>query len=60
MARLDRLALVRLVAQIGVAIGREFPYALLRTVSRLAENELQACPARLVAAELVFRSDICL
>ena len=36
MARLDRLASVRLVVQIGAAIGREFTYALLRTVS--------ACP----------------
>jgi predicted ATPase len=55
MARLDRLASVRLVAQIGAAIGREFPYALLRTVSRLPENELQAALTRLVASELVFQ-----
>jgi class 3 adenylate cyclase/predicted ATPase len=55
MARLDRLASVRLVAQIGAAIGREFPYALLRTVSRLPEDELQASLARLVASELVFQ-----
>ena len=33
MARLDRLASVRLVAQIGAAIGREFSYALLHAVS---------------------------
>jgi predicted ATPase len=44
---------MRLVAQIGAAIGREFPYALLRAVSRLAEDELQAALARLVASELV-------
>jgi class 3 adenylate cyclase/predicted ATPase len=55
MARLDRLASVRLVAQIGAAIGREFPYALLRTVSRLPEDELQAALGRLVASELVFQ-----
>jgi class 3 adenylate cyclase/predicted ATPase len=55
MARLDRLASVRLVAQIGAAIGREFSYALLRAVSRLPEEELQAALARLVASELVFR-----
>jgi predicted ATPase len=55
MARLDRLASVRLVAQIGAAIGREFSYALLRAVSRLSENELEAALARLVAAELVFQ-----
>jgi class 3 adenylate cyclase/predicted ATPase len=55
MARLDRLASVRLVAQIGAAIGREFSYALLRTVSRLSEGDLEAALARLVAAELVFQ-----
>jgi hypothetical protein len=55
MARLDRLASVRLVTQIGAAIGREFPYALLRAVSRLPENELQTALARLVASELVLQ-----
>ena len=40
---------------IGAAIGREFPYALLRAVSRLPEDELQASLARLVASELVFQ-----
>ena len=55
MARLDLLASVRLVAQIGAAIGREFSYSLLRVVSRLSESELQAALARLVASELVFQ-----
>ena len=55
LARLDRLASVRLVAQIGAAIGREFSYALLRAVSRLPEDELDAALARLVASELVFQ-----
>jgi class 3 adenylate cyclase/predicted ATPase len=55
MSRLDRLASVRYVAQIGAAIGREFSYALLRSVSRLREDELQAALARLVASELVFQ-----
>jgi class 3 adenylate cyclase/predicted ATPase len=55
MARLDRLASVRLVAQTGAAIGREFSYELLRAVSRLPEDELQAALARLVASELVFQ-----
>jgi len=55
MARLDRLASVRLVAQTGAAIGREFSYALLRVVSRLPEQELQAALARLVASELIFQ-----
>jgi predicted ATPase len=55
MARLDRLASVRLVAQTGAAIGREFSYGLLRVVSRLPEDELQTALARLVASELVFQ-----
>jgi class 3 adenylate cyclase/predicted ATPase len=55
MSRLDRLASVRLVAQIGAAIGREFPYALLHAVSRLPEDELQTALTRLVASELVFQ-----
>jgi class 3 adenylate cyclase len=55
MARLDRLASAREMAQIGAAIGREFSYALLRAVSRLPEAELQPSLARLVASELVFQ-----
>ncbi len=55
MARLDRLASVRQVAQIGAAIGREFSYPLLCAVSRLADAELQSALARLVASELVFQ-----
>jgi predicted ATPase len=58
MARLDRLASVRLVAQIGAAIGRQFPYALLRAVSDLPEDELRAALDRLVASELVFQRGI--
>jgi len=53
LTRLDRLGSVRHVAQIGAAIGREFPYALLHAVSRLPEDELQSALARLVASELV-------
>jgi class 3 adenylate cyclase/predicted ATPase len=55
MARLDRLAPVRRVAQIGAAMGREFTYSLLRTVSRIPEDELRVSLARLVASELVFQ-----
>jgi class 3 adenylate cyclase/predicted ATPase len=55
MARLDRLASVRLVAQTGAAIGREFSYQLLRAISRLSDEELQTALARLVASELVFQ-----
>jgi class 3 adenylate cyclase/predicted ATPase len=55
MARLDRLASVRRVAQIGATIGREFSYTLLRAVSRLPEDELQTALTRLIASELVFQ-----
>jgi class 3 adenylate cyclase/predicted ATPase len=58
MARLDRLAAVRHVAQTGAAIGREFSYALLRAVSRLPEDELQGSLARLVASELVLQRGV--
>jgi predicted ATPase len=53
LARLDRLASVRHVAQIGAAIGREFSYELLRAVSSIPEDELQVALGRLVASELV-------
>jgi hypothetical protein len=55
MARLDRLASVRLVAQIGAAIGREFSYQLLHAVSGVPGDELKAALARLVGSELVFQ-----
>jgi hypothetical protein len=55
MARLDRLASVRSVAQIGAAIGREFSYELVHAVSRLPQDELQSALGRLVASELVFQ-----
>jgi hypothetical protein len=53
MARLDRLAPARRVAQIGAAIGREFSYELLAAVSRLPEDDLRAVLVALVASELV-------
>jgi class 3 adenylate cyclase/DNA-binding winged helix-turn-helix (wHTH) protein len=55
MARLDRSVSGRRVAQIGAAIGREFGYALLCDLGGLAEHELQAALAQLVASELVFQ-----
>jgi len=55
MERLDRLAPVPRVAQIGAAIGRQFSYGLLGAVAGLPEDELQASLDRLVASELVFQ-----
>ena len=55
MARLDRLAPVKEVAQIGAVIGREFSYRLLAALSPLDETALQEALSHLVGAELVFR-----
>jgi class 3 adenylate cyclase len=55
MARLDRLAPVKEVAQIGAVIGREFSYRLLAALSRLDEMALQDALSHLVGSELVFR-----
>ena len=55
LARLDRLAPVKEIAQIGAAIGREFSHALLAAVADRPEAELQAALDQLVASELVFR-----
>ena len=54
MARLDRLAPVKGVAQTASVIGREFCRALLAAVADLPEAALDEALARLVAAELVF------
>jgi class 3 adenylate cyclase/predicted ATPase len=55
MARLDRLAPVKEVAQVGAAIGRQFSHDLLAAVSPLDEGRLQGALDQLVDAELVFR-----
>ena len=55
MARLDRLATVREVAQLGATIGREFTYELLAAVSPLGEESLQQGLRQLVDTELVYQ-----
>ena len=55
MARLDRLAPVRDVAQVGAVIGREFGHELLAAVAGMDERRLADALDQLVAAELVFR-----
>ena len=55
MSRLDRLAPVKEISQIGAAIGREFSYSLLRTVAGRDETALKHALAQLEEAELVFR-----
>jgi class 3 adenylate cyclase/tetratricopeptide (TPR) repeat protein len=54
MARLDRLAPVKEVAQLGSAIGRDFSYRLVAAVSSLREPELRDALAQLAASELIF------
>jgi len=53
MARLDRLAPVKEIAQIGAAIGREFAHRLLEAVSPIQGAALQNALGQLMAAELV-------
>jgi tetratricopeptide (TPR) repeat protein len=58
LARLDRLASVKDVAQTGAAIGREFSYALIAAVAALPEKDLNAALAQLVDAELIYRRGV--
>jgi predicted ATPase len=55
MARLDRLAPVREIAQLGATLGREFSYELLYAVSSLDEGTLQQGLRQLVEVELVYQ-----
>jgi class 3 adenylate cyclase len=55
MARLDRLAPVREVAQIGAVVGREFSYELLNAVAGLPIERLEEALDQLVRSELIFR-----
>jgi class 3 adenylate cyclase/tetratricopeptide (TPR) repeat protein/ABC-type transport system involved in cytochrome c biogenesis ATPase subunit len=55
MARLDRLAPVREIAQIGAAIGREFSYPLMRALVGGDETALKHGLGELEQAGLVFR-----
>ena len=55
MARLDRLGPAKEVVQIGSALGREFPHALIAAVARKPEAELQSALERAVRGGLLFR-----
>ena len=54
IARLDRLASIKEIAQIGAALGREFSYRLLAAVAPTAGAPLQVALVQLGAAELIF------
>jgi predicted ATPase/class 3 adenylate cyclase len=55
MARLDRLAPVRDVAQIGAVAGRDFHYELVNAVAGLSKEKLEEALGQLVQSELIFR-----
>lgn len=55
MARLDRLATVKEVAQLGATIGREFSYEVLQAVSPLEEETLQRGLRQLVEGEFLYQ-----
>ena len=58
MARLDRLAAVKSLAQLGATLGREFSYALLRAVAPWDEGSVQQGLHQLVAAEFLYQHGV--
>jgi class 3 adenylate cyclase len=54
LARLDHLAPVRELAQIGAAIGRNFSYELIAAVARMPAAQLDDALTQLVGRELIF------
>jgi predicted ATPase/class 3 adenylate cyclase len=55
LARLDRLAAVRDVAQIGASLGRQFSHPLISAVTAMPQRQLDDALARLMSAELIYR-----
>jgi len=55
LARLDRLAPTREVAQIAAALGRQFSHELISAVAPMPQQQLDDALAQLVSAELIFR-----
>ena len=55
LARLDRLAPTREVAQIGAALGRSFSHELLSAVAGIPQQQIDDALGQLVTAELIFR-----
>jgi len=58
LARLDRLAAVKDVAQIGAVIGREFSYPLIAAAGALPEQILRDALSQLVGAQLIYQRGI--
>jgi predicted ATPase len=55
LARLDRMAPTREVAQIGAALGRSFSHELISAVATVPKPQLDDALAQLIDAELIFR-----
>jgi class 3 adenylate cyclase/predicted ATPase len=58
MARLDRLATVKSLAQLGATLGREFSYTLLQAVAPWDEGTLQRGLQQLVEAEFLYQQGL--
>jgi predicted ATPase len=58
MARLDRLAAVKGLAQLAATLGREFAYALLQAVSPWDEGTLRRGLSQLVKAEFLYQRSL--
>jgi predicted ATPase len=58
MARLDRLATVKALAQLGATLGREFAYELLQAISPWDEGTLQQGLHQLVTAEFLYQQGL--
>ena len=58
MARLDRLATVKGLAQLGATLGREFSYELLQAVAPWDEGILRHGLQQLVAAEFLYQQGL--
>jgi tetratricopeptide (TPR) repeat protein len=58
LARLDRLAPTREVAQIGAVLGRSFSHELICAVSAIPQPKLDEALEQLASAELIFRRGI--
>src|SRR5262249_48798730 len=57
-ARLDRLATVKSLAQLGATLGREFSYELLQAVAPWDEETLQRGLQQLVEAEFLYQQGL--
>src|SRR5262249_4571101 len=55
LARLDRLAPTREIAQIGAALGRSFSHELISAVAQMPKRQVDDALAQLTSAELIFR-----